>query len=68
MESTETSAIDPKHWYPASDAAPLLGIKETTLKNKLREGSIKGRQQGLRKVWHVLGAEIKKTRRLWQLD
>jgi len=60
--------IDPKHWYPAEEAAPFLGIRDATLKNRLRKGSIKGRQQGPKKVWHVSGAEIKRVRKEWQLD
>lgn len=68
MNDNQLPPIESNRWYSAREAAPFLGIQEATLKNKLREKTIKGEQKGPKNVWHVKGSEIKRMRKEWNLD
>ena len=64
----EASEIEPEKWYSASDAAALMGLKEATVKKKLRRKELLGRQIGTKMVWHIKGAAILKFRIDWNLE
>ena len=55
-------------WYTASEAAPLLEVTGPTVKEYLKNGTLRGRQIGFRKQWHVKGSEIQRLRRKLGLD
>ena len=60
--------IELDKWYPASEAAPLVGLKEATLKKKLRQKELVGKQVGSKKIWYVEGSEIIGYRNKYNLD
>ena len=60
--------IDPRRWYTAREAAPLLDVTEVTVKEHCRKGTIKGKQRGTLKAWHVRGTELTRLRKKWNLD
>ena len=60
--------VNPGRWYTAREAAPLLSITELTVKDRCRKKTIKGKQRGALKAWHVLGREINRLRKAWNLD
>ena len=64
----DASEIEPEKWYSASVASTLMGIREATVKKKLREKKIVGKQIGTKKVWHVKGEAILKFRVDWNLE
>lgn len=68
MARKEEPEIIADEWYSASEAAPLLNLKEGTVKKRLRDGLMTGKQVGPKKVWHVKGTEILKFRKEWNLD
>lgn len=68
MGESKDLDIEPERWYLASEAAPLVKLKEATLKKKLRDKEIIGEQIGARMVWHVQGVEIIAYRKKWNLD
>lgn len=60
--------FDPKTRYSARDAAAFLNVTSETVKKYCRDGTIKGTQVGPKKQWMVLGSEIKRLRKEWNLD
>ena len=68
MEDNNDSELKAEKWYLVSEAAPFLRLKEMTLKKKLRENLIKGKQVGTKKVWYIQGKEIIKLRQEWNLE
>lgn len=68
MAEDKNSEIIRDKWYSASEAAPLVQLRETTLKKKLRDKQIKGKQVGTKKVWHIQGNEIIAFRKKYNLD
>ncbi len=66
-EDKEPEIIADK-WYTAGEAAPLVKLQEATLKKKLRDKQVKGKQVGPKKIWYVQGKEIIAYRKKWQLD
>ena len=68
MADDKDSEVLPDNWYSAAEAAPFVHLKEATLKNKLRDKDIKGKQVGSKKIWHVQGKEIIRYRKKWNLD
>ena len=61
-------SIDPKRWYTAIGAAPLLMVTQETVKAYCRQGTLKAKQVGPKKAWHVLGESILKLREHWRID
>jgi hypothetical protein len=69
MAKKRKSRINDTHSYTVQEAMPLLDdLTAETIKKKCREGEIKGTQAGKRKKWHIKGLEIKRVRKLWNLD
>ena len=62
------SSIEPKKWYSAAGAAPLLMVTQETVKAYCRQGTLKAKQVGPKKIWHVLGKSILKLREQWKID
>jgi len=60
--------VNPGRWYTAREAAALLRITELTVKERCRKKTIKGKQMGALKAWHVQGREIIRLRKTWNLD
>lgn len=64
--------IDPKKYYTVSKALDFLhdGDIRTaeTVKRYCRNGNLKGKRIGPKKVWHVLGSSIIALRKSWGLD
>lgn len=68
-----TPKIDPEELYTPEQAAELLQtstfkIKPATVKNHCRTGKLKGKQIGLKKIWHIFGSSILGARKQWGLD
>ena len=61
-------SIDPKKWYRAPSAAPLLMVTQETVKAYCRRGTLKAKQVGPKNVWHILGKSILKLREQWRID
>jgi hypothetical protein len=57
-------------WYTARDTVNLLDgqVTEATVKDYCRRGTLKGKRQGPRKRWVVVGSSILALRRKWGLD
>jgi hypothetical protein len=68
MAEDEKSEIISDKWYSANEAAPLVQLKEATLKKKLRDKQIKGKQVGTKKVWYIQGKAISEFREKYNLD
>lgn len=62
------SSIDPKSWFPTSKVAPFLMVTQETVKAYCRQGTLKAKQVGPKKVWYVLGKSILKLREQWKID
>ena len=73
------SRVDPDKWYSVREAAGLLGVTEATVKVYCRAGegrvhnanksrAVKARKRGARGRWEVLGCEIKRLIKEWNLD
>ena len=62
--------INPRLWYTARKASALLDgeITELTVKVYCREGKVRAKRKGPHKEWHVLGSEIIRLRKEWDLD
>jgi len=66
-------SIKPKELYTPEQTAKLLQtatfkIKPATVKNHCRTGKLKGKQIGLKKIWHIFGWSILAARKEWGLD
>jgi len=64
----EKLLIDPKKWYSTAEAAPLLAVTSETVKGYCRQGTLRAKQVGPKKVWFVLGQSISKLRHQWRVD
>ena len=60
--------IDGKQLYSAREAAQFLEVTPDTVKSYCRSGKISGKQVGPKKNWMVLGSEIARLRKDWNLD
>ena len=60
--------IEKDEMYSARKAADLLEVTAETVKKYCRNGKIKGKRRGPKKIWHVQGSEIIKLRKAWGLD
>lgn len=64
------SRIGPRLWYSARETVDLLDkeITELTVKEYCRTRKVRSQRKGPRKEWHVLGSEIIRLRKEWNLD
>jgi excisionase family DNA binding protein len=51
-------AIDPRGWYTAAQAADLLGVSESTVRNWLAAGKLAGQSSGRGRRWSISGASL----------
>ena len=64
----QVSEIDPAKFYPVSEIAHLMNLREETIKKKLRNKEVFGKPIGTKGVWHVKGSAILKFRADFNLD
>lgn len=60
--------IQPSKYYPASEAAELLGVTTETVKGYCRANKMKSRKVGPKKVWYVMGHAILEMRKAWNIS
>lgn len=65
--------IDPRQYYTPAEAASLLAVKESTVKDYCRAGKVAGvsletKKIGPRHEWRLKGQSIIRIRQAWDLD
>lgn len=61
------ASIISTHFYTLEETAKLLGVKEQTVSNYLRNGELSGKKMGPRKKWHVQGKDILRKKKEWNM-
>lgn len=60
--------IDPKRLYTVREAADLLSVTPDTVRSYCRDEKCRGQQVGPKKQWMILGSEIKRMLKEWNMD
>lgn len=63
-----TPKLDLDKLYTPKEAAAFLRIEPDTVKDRCRNGTIKGRRIGPKKEWRIPGTEIRRLMKDWGLE
>lgn len=58
----------PERDYTPREAGEFLSVTAETVKARCRAGSIKGRKVGPKQEWRILGAEIRRKMKEWNME
>jgi len=66
QQQSNTRRIDAKRVSTALEAALLLGVRNYTVGQYLRNGKLIGEKRGPKKQWYVSGSEIIRLLKEWR--